>query len=93
MAPLGQFEVTKTLLDFLGQSRDSWPFMALLGHVELIKMQKLLESKNKNKNETGKQKQNRKWKQKRNWKTKTKTKMKNKNKNNQCNESIIRLFN
>ena len=81
MAPLGQFEVTKTLLDFLGQSRDSWPFMALLGHVELIKMQKLLESKNKNKNEIGKknkiENENKneieKQKQKRKWKTKTKT--------------------
>ena len=35
----------------LGQSRDSRPSMAPLGHVELTKRQKLLESKNKNKNE------------------------------------------
>ena len=34
--------------------------MAPLGHVELTKMQKLLESKNKNKNKIEKQKQNRK---------------------------------
>ena len=32
----------------LGQSRDSWLSMAPLGHVELTKMQKHLESKNKN---------------------------------------------
>ena len=34
--------------------------MAPLGHVELTKLQKLLESKNKNKNEHEKQKQKRK---------------------------------
>ena len=42
----------------LGQSRDSWPSMAPLGHVELTKMQKLLESKNKNQNENEKQNEN-----------------------------------
>ena len=34
----------------LGQSRDSWPSMAPLHHVELTKMQKLLENKNENEN-------------------------------------------
>ena len=42
----------------LGQSRDSWPSMASLGHVELAKMQQLLESKNKNQNENEKQNEN-----------------------------------
>ena len=42
----------------LGQSRESWPSMAPLGHVELTKMQKLLKSKNKNKNENEKQNEN-----------------------------------
>ena len=37
----------KNAMALLGQSRDSWPSMAPLGHVELTKMQKLLESKNK----------------------------------------------
>ena len=32
----------------LGQSRDSWPSMAPLGHVQLTKMQKPLESEKKN---------------------------------------------
>ena len=41
----------KNAMALLGQSRDSWPSMAPLGHVELTKMQKLLESKNKNKNQ------------------------------------------
>ena len=40
--------VNKNAMALLGQSRDSWPSMAPLGHVELTKMQKLLESKNKN---------------------------------------------
>ena len=35
----------------LGQSRDSWPSMASLGHMELTKMQKILKSKNQNENE------------------------------------------
>ena len=35
----------------LGQSRDSWPSMTPLGHVELTKVQKNLESKNQNENE------------------------------------------
>ena len=42
----------------LGQTRDSWPSMTLLGHVELTKMQKLLESKSKNQNENEKQNKN-----------------------------------
>ena len=48
----------KNAISFLGQSRDSWPSMGSLGHVELTKMQKLLESKNRNKNENEKQNQN-----------------------------------
>ena len=35
----------------LDQSRESWPSVVTLGHVELTKMQKHLESKIKNKNE------------------------------------------
>ena len=42
----------------LGQLRDSWTSMASLGHVELTKMQKLLEIKDKNKNENEKQNEN-----------------------------------
>ena len=42
----------------LGQSRDSWPSMAPLGHVELTKMQKLLKSKKKSQNENEKQNEN-----------------------------------
>ena len=42
----------------LGQSRDNWPSMAPLGHVELTKMQKLLKSKNQNQNENEKQNEN-----------------------------------
>ena len=38
-------------MTLLGQSRDSWPSMAPLGHVELTKMQKIIESKNKNQNQ------------------------------------------
>ena len=44
----------------LGQSRDSLPSMTPLDHVELTKIQNLLESKNKNKNENEKRKQKRK---------------------------------
>ena len=50
--------VNKNAMALLGQSRDSWPSMAPLGHVELTKMQKLLESKNKNQNENEKQIEN-----------------------------------
>ena len=39
----------KNAIALLGQSRDSWPSMAPLGHVELTQMQKLLKSKTKNK--------------------------------------------
>ena len=39
----------------LGQSRDSWPSIAPLGHVELTKIEKLSERKNKNVNENEKQ--------------------------------------
>ena len=42
----------------LGQSRDSWPTMEALGHVELQKMKKLLEGKKKNQNGNEKQKEN-----------------------------------
>ena len=45
-------------MTLLGQLRDSWPSMAPLGHVELAKMQNLLETKNKNKNEKEKQNEN-----------------------------------
>ena len=45
-------------MPLLGQSRELTPSMAPLGHVELTKMQKLLESKNKNKNENVKQTEN-----------------------------------
>ena len=48
----------KNAMALLGQSRDSWPSMASLGHVELAKMQQLLESKNKNQNENEKQNEN-----------------------------------
>ena len=41
----------KNAMQLLGQSRDSWPSMAPLGHVELTKIRKILERKNKNKNE------------------------------------------
>ena len=50
--------VEKNAMALLGQSRDSWPSMAPLGHVELTKMQKLLESKNKNKNQNQNEKKN-----------------------------------
>ena len=40
--------VNKNAMTFLGQSRDSWPFIAALGEVELTEMQKILERKNKN---------------------------------------------
>ena len=43
--------VEKNAIAFLDRSRNSWPSMASLGDVELIKMQKLWWSKNKNKNE------------------------------------------
>ena len=46
--------VNKNAMALLGQSRDTWPSMAPLGHVEFTKMQKRLESKNKNKNENEK---------------------------------------
>ena len=39
---------SQNAMALLGQSRDSWPSMAPPGHVELVKMQKLLESTNKN---------------------------------------------
>ena len=42
----------------LGKVRNSLPSMAPLDHVELTKMQKLLESKNKSKNENEKQNEN-----------------------------------
>ena len=42
----------------LGQSRDSWPTMGALGHVEVRKMKKLLEGKKKNQNGNEKQKEN-----------------------------------
>ena len=42
----------------LGQVTDSRPSMAPLGHVELKKRQRLLESKNKNKNENEQQNEN-----------------------------------
>ena len=42
----------------LGQVRESWSSMAPLGHVELTKIQKLLESNNKNQNENEKQNEN-----------------------------------
>ena len=42
----------------LDQSRESWPSMAALGHVELTKLQKLLKRKNKNQNENEKQNKN-----------------------------------
>ena len=42
--------VNKNAMVLLGQSRDSWPSMAPLGHVELTKMKKLLESKSKTEN-------------------------------------------
>ena len=48
--PRGKFANENTMT-LLGQSRDIWPSMAPLDHVELTKMQKLLESKNKSKNE------------------------------------------
>ena len=38
----------KNTMALLGQSRDSWPSMAPLGHNGLTRMQKILESKNKN---------------------------------------------
>ena len=50
--------VNKNAMTLLGQLRDSWPSMAPLGHVELAKMQNLLETKNKNKNEKEKQNEN-----------------------------------
>ena len=50
----------KDAMTLLGQSRDSWPSMAPLGHVELTKMQKLLKSKTKTKMKKTKWKQ--KWK-------------------------------
>ena len=43
--------VKKNAMALLGQSRDSWKSTAYLGHVELTKMQKLLEIENKNENE------------------------------------------
>ena len=48
--PRVKFASEKTMA-LLGQTRDSWPSMAPLGHVELTKMQKLLESKSKNEND------------------------------------------
>ena len=47
-------------MGLLGQSRDSWPSMPPLGHVELTKMQKLSKSKNKSQNENEKQNENKK---------------------------------
>ena len=42
----------------LGQSRGNWPSIALLGHVELTKMQIFLERKNKNWDKNEKQNEN-----------------------------------
>ena len=50
--------VNKNAMTLLGQSRNSWPFIAPLGHVELKKMQKLLESKNENEKENQNQNEN-----------------------------------
>ena len=51
----------KNAMALLGQTRDSWPSMAPLGHVELTKIQKLLKSKNKNQNENGNKNENSFW--------------------------------
>ena len=48
--PRGKFAIENAMVP-LGQVRESWPSMALLGHAELTKVQKLLESEIKNKNE------------------------------------------
>ena len=40
--------VNRNAMARLGQPRDNWPSMAPVDHVELTKMQNLLESKNKN---------------------------------------------
>ena len=55
--PRGKFG-NENAMALLCQSRESSPSMAPLGHVELTKMQKLLESKNKNKNENKNQNEN-----------------------------------
>ena len=48
----------KNAMALLSQSRDNWPSMAPLGHVEFTKMQKLSKSKSKNQNENEKQNEN-----------------------------------
>ena len=51
-------EFNKKAMTLLGKSRDIWPPMAPLGHVELTKMQKPLETKNKSQNENEKSNEN-----------------------------------
>ena len=58
MATLGHVGWTKNAMARLGQSRDSWPSMTPLRHVELTKMQKLLKSKKRKENENEKQNEN-----------------------------------
>ena len=53
--PCGKF-ANENAMVLLGQVREGWPFMPPLGHVELIKMQKLFKKQ--------KQKPKRKWKTK-----------------------------
>ena len=48
----------RNAMALLVKSRDSWPSMAPLGHLELTKMQNLLKSKNKSQNENENQNEN-----------------------------------